>query len=163
MGQNGINRRFRGSYTLKIDDRGRIIVPSRYRNILETQFGKDIYLTSVNDDHILFYPLHIWEIIEQKIGKIQLRTRKIEDFVRVTGYWGTESELDPKGRVLIPPDLREKINLKDSVLMIGQIDYIAIWNSEVFEEKYAKKSFSDGEMDEISRILNNELPLSGNE
>lgn len=158
-----MNRRFRGSYTLKIDDRGRIIVPSRYRTILETQFGSEVYLTSANDDHILFYPLHIWEIIEQNIGKIQLRTRRVEDFVRVTGYWGTESELDPKGRILIPPDLREKIKLKDSVLIIGQIDHIAIWNSEVFEEKYASKSFSDSEMDEVSRLLNNERPLSGNE
>ncbi len=158
-----MNRRFRGSYTLKIDDRGRIIVPSRYRTILETQFGREVYLTSANDDHILFYPLHIWEIIEQKIAKIQLRTRKVEDFVRVTGYWGTESELDPKGRILIPPDLREKIKLKDSVLIIGPIDHIAIWNTEVFEEKYASKSFSDSEMDEISRLLNNEPPLSGDE
>ncbi len=158
-----MNRRFRGSYTLKIDDRGRIIIPSRYRTILESQFGREVYLTSANDDHILFYPLHIWEIIEQNIGKIQLRTRKVEDFVRVTGYWGTESELDPKGRILIPPDLREKIKLKDSVLIIGQIDHIAIWNNDDFTEKYASKSFSDSEMDEISRLLNNELPLSGDE
>ncbi len=163
MGQNGIMKRFRGSFILKIDDRGRIIVPSRYRTILETQFGREVYLTSANSDHILFYPLHVWEIIEQKIAKIQLRTRKVEDFVRVTGYWGTESELDPKGRILIPPDLREKIKLTDSVLIIGQIDHMAIWNSEEFEEKYAAKSFSDSEMDEISRLLNGELPLSGNE
>ncbi len=158
-----MNRRFRGSYTLKVDDRGRIIVPSRYRTILETQFGREVYLTSANSDHILFYPLHTWEIIEQKIGKIQLRTRKIEDFVRVTGYWGTESELDPKGRILIPPDLRDKIKLKGSVLIIGQIDHMAIWNSEEFEEKYASKSFSDSEMDEISRLLNNEYPLPSDE
>jgi len=158
-----MSRRFRGSYTLKIDDRGRIIVPSRYRTILEEQFGREVYLTSVSNDHILFYPLHTWEIIEQKIGKIQLRTRRVEDFVRVTGYWGTESELDPKGRILIPPDLREKIKLKGSVLIIGQIDHMVIWNSEEFEEKYASKNFSDSEMDEISRLLNNESPLSSNE
>lgn len=155
--------KFRGSYTLKMDDRGRIIVPSRYRTILESQFGREVYLTSASNDHILFYPLHIWEIIEQKIAKIQLRTRKVEDFVRVTGYWGTESELDPKGRILIPPDLREKISLKESVLIIGQIDHMAIWNGDDFKEKYASKSFSDTEMDEIARLLSGEPSLSGNE
>lgn len=158
-----MNKRFRGSFILKIDDRGRIKIPSRYRAILEDQFGKEVYLTSVNSSHILFYPLNTWEIIEQNIGKIQLRNRKIEDFIRVTSYWGTETEIDPRGRILIPPDLRDKINLKESVLVIGQLDHIAIWNCEEYESKYASKTFTDAELDEISRLLNEKSALPGNE
>lgn len=163
MGQNGIKKRFRGSFILKIDDRNRIKIPSKYRNILEDQYGKEVYLTSVNSDHILFYPLKTWENIEQNIESNKFRSRKIEDFVRLTSYWGTETEIDQRGRILIPSQLRDKVNLKGNVLIIGQIDYLAIWNSEEYESKYASKSFTDRELDEISRILNGESSLSGNE
>ncbi len=158
-----MKKRFRGSFILKIDDRSRIKIPSQYKNILENQYGKEVYLTSVNNDHILFYPLKTWETIEQKIEKNKFRSRKIEDFIRLTSYWGTETEIDPRGRILIPSKLREKINLQENVLIIGQIDYLAIWNCEEYESKYASKSFSDRELDEISRILNDEPALSGNE
>ena len=55
MGQNGMKERFRGSYIAKIDDRGRVKIPAKYRCALEKDFGKEVYLTSVNGDHILFY------------------------------------------------------------------------------------------------------------
>lgn len=163
MGQNGIVKHFRGSFTLKIDDRNRIKIPSKYMGILENQFGRDVYLTSVNGDHILFYPLSIWEKIEQNIERYKFRSRKIEDFIRLTSYWGTETEIDPRGRILIPPKLKEKAGILENVLIIGQIDYIAIWNCETYEDKYASRSFSDRELDEISGILNGDLSFSGNE
>jgi DNA-binding transcriptional regulator/RsmH inhibitor MraZ len=53
MGQNGMKERFRGSYIAKIDDRGRVKIPAKYLSALELDFGKEVYLTSVNGDHVL--------------------------------------------------------------------------------------------------------------
>jgi len=155
--------RFRGSYGVKIDDRGRIKIPSKYLTILEEQFGSEVYLTSINGDQVLFYPLKVWEVIEQRLEKTQIRNQTLEDFIRLTSFWGAETEIDPRGRLLIPPDLREKSGLSDDVLVLGQIDHMVIWNREMFVNKYVNKPFSDRKLDEVSRLLNEFSSLSGNE
>ena len=113
-----MKKRFRGSYAIKIDDRGRIKIPARYLSILENQYGRDVYLTSLNGDQVLFYPLSVWEVIEQGLEKIKIRTKTLEDFIRLTSFWGTETEIDPRGRLLIPQDLREKSGLDDDIFCL---------------------------------------------
>ena len=101
-----MNERFRGSYIAKIDDRGRVKIPAQYLSVLEQGFGREVYLTSINGDHILFYPMKVWEEIERKIAAIPMRDPEMEEFVSRISYWGRETEIDPKGRILIPADLR---------------------------------------------------------
>lgn len=149
-----MNERFRGSYIAKIDDRGRVKIPAKYLSALETDFGKDVYLTSVNGDHVLFYPMKVWQEIEKKIAAIPMRDPDMEEFVSRSSYWGSESEIDPKGRILIPPDLRAASKLESSLLILGKIDYMVIWNKEVFEARYMGGQFSDEKMHRVSRLLN---------
>lgn len=158
-----MKKRFRGSYLLKIDDRGRIKIPAKYLSILEENFGRDVYLTSVNGDHVLFYPLAVWESIEQRLEQMKLRNQVLEDFIRLTSYWGTEAEIDPKGRILIPTDLREKSKLQEDVLILGQIDHMVIWNRLDFSEKYVSKTFTDENLNEVSKVLNELSTLPSNE
>ena len=66
-------RRFRGSYELKLDDRGRIKIPSKYLSVLEEQYGKELYITSINGDRVFLYPLEVWEAIEQSIETKKVR------------------------------------------------------------------------------------------
>jgi len=154
MGQNGMNERFRGSYIAKIDDRGRVKIPAKYLSALETDFGKEVYLTSVNGDHVLFYPMKVWQEIEKKIAAIPMRDPDMEEFISRSSYWGSETEIDPKGRILIPPDLRAASKLESSLLILGKIDYMVIWNKEVFEARYMGGQFSDEKMHRVSRLLN---------
>jgi MraZ protein len=159
----GFKKRFRGSYVLKVDDRGRIKIPSRYQSILENQYGREVYLTSVNGDYVLLYPLQEWELIEQKIEEIKIRSQVLEDFIRLTSFWGNESEVDARGRILIPPVLREKGDLNDNLLISGNLSHMEIWNKEKFETKYTSKSFTERDLDEVSRILNEVSTLSRDE
>ncbi len=154
MGQNGINERFRGSYIATIDDRGRVKIPAKYLSVLEQGFGREVYLTSVNGDHILFYPMKVWQEIERKIAAIPMRDPEMEEFVSRSSYWGTETEIDPKGRILIPADLRAASRLESALLILGKIDYMVIWNKEVFETRYMGGQFSDEKLNRISRLLN---------
>jgi MraZ protein len=154
MGENGMKERFRGSYIAKTDDRGRVKIPAKYLSVLELDFGKEVYLTSVNGDHILFYPMTIWQEIEKKIAAIPMRDPDIEEFVSRSSYWGTETEIDSKGRILVPPDLRVASKLESSLLILGKIDHLVIWNKEVFEARYMGGQFSDDKMNNVSRLLN---------
>jgi MraZ protein len=154
MGQNGMKECFRGSYIAKIDDRGRVKIPAKYLAILEPELGREVYLTSVNGDHVLFYPMKVWQEIERKIAAIPMRDPDMEEFVSRISYWGTETEIDPKGRVLIPSDLRAASKLADNLLVLGKIDYMVIWNKELFEARYMGGQFSDEKMQNVSRLLN---------
>lgn len=154
MGQNGMNERFRGSYIATIDDRGRVKIPAKYLSVLEQGFGREMYLTSVNGDHVLFYPMKVWQEIERKIAAIPMRDPEMEEFVSRSSYWGTETEIDPRGRILIPADLRAASKLESALLILGKIDYMVIWNKEVFETRYMGGEFSDEKLNRVSRLLN---------
>jgi MraZ protein len=163
MGQNGMNERFRGSYIATIDDRGRVKIPAKYLSVLEQGMGREVYLTSINGDHILFYPMKVWQEIERKIAAIPMRDPEMEEFVSRSSYWGTETEIDPKGRVLIPADLRAASKLESGLLILGKIDYMVIWNKEVFEARYMGGQFSDEKLNRVSRLLNEFSALPRNE
>lgn len=147
-------KRFRGSYELKMDDRGRIKVPAKYLSVLEEQYGKELYITSVNGDRVLLYPLTVWEAIEQSIETMKVRTPEIENYVSRTSFWGNEGEVDGRGRVLIPPELRTAGKLNDNLRIIGKIDHMVIWNEEMFRSKALSGEFSDEKLHQVSLMLN---------
>ncbi len=158
-----MNERFRGSYIATIDDRGRVKIPAKYLAVLDQGFGREAYLTSVNGDHVLFYPMKVWQEIERKIAAIPMRDPEMEEFVSRSSYWGTETEIDPKGRILIPADLRAASKLESGLLILGKIDYMVIWNKEVFEARYMGGQFSDEKLNRVSRLLNEFSALPRNE
>jgi MraZ protein len=165
MGQNGIKkRRFRGSFVLKVDDRGRIKVPAQYLSALTEQYGNELYITSLNGDRVYIYPLHVWEKIEQSIEKIKIRSPEIDEYLSRTSYWGNETEVDNRGRVLIPPELRKESQLNGGNLrIIGKIDHMLLWNEELFREKSLSGEFSDEKLQKVSRLINELAALPGDE
>jgi len=138
---------------LKMDDRGRIKVPAKYLSALEGQYGKELYITSVNGDRVLLYPLAVWEAIEKSIETIKVRSPEVENYVSRTGFWGNEGEVDGRGRVLIPPELRSSANLNGNLRIIGKIDHMVIWNEEMFKSKALSGEFSDEKLHRVSLML----------
>lgn len=139
---------------MKVDDKGRIKIPSKYLSVLEEQHGKELYITSVNGDRVFLYPLNVWEVIEQRIEHMKVRTPEIENYISRTSFWGNESEVDNRGRVLIPPELRTAGQLDGQARLIGKIDHMVLWNEDLFREKTLSGDFSDEKMNEVSRLLN---------
>lgn len=146
-------KRFRGSYELRLDDRGRVKIPARYLSILEEQYSKEIYLTSLNGGNVLLYPLNVWEVIEQTIEKIPVRSPEIEEYVDRTSFWGSESEMDARGRILVPPELRSAAQLHENVRVVGKIDHMVVWNDKLFREKSIPGEFGPEKMQKVAELL----------
>ncbi|MCP5046850.1 MAG: hypothetical protein GY940_06740 [bacterium] len=162
MGQNGITKRFRGSFVVKVDDRGRLKVPSQYLSALKDQYGDAIYITSLNGDRVYLYPIPVWEGIEQSIERIKVRSPEIDEYLSRTSYWGNECEVDSRGRLLIPPELRNSSGLNSGNLRIfGKIDHMVIWNEALFKEKTFSGEFSDEKLQTVSRLINESSALPG--
>ncbi len=156
-------QRFRGSYDVKIDDRGRIKIPARFLQVFDSSYGRDIFITSLNGDHVMMYPMKVWEEVEKKFENVGVWNPDISDFVSRLSYWGTESDIDLKGRVLIPPVLRRESQLNGVSRILGKANTLEIWNEEIFKTRELGDRFGKERLHEVSKTLNAITSLSSDE
>jgi len=122
---------FRGVNALNLDAKGRLAIPTRYRDeIVQTANGRLVLTVNpVEHDHcLLLYPLPEWEEIERKLVKLPTLNAASRRLQRLLIGHATEADLDGNGRILLPPPLREFATLDKSVVMIGQGNKFEIWD-----------------------------------
>jgi MraZ protein len=141
---------FRGSAPTKIDDKGRLKIPTDFRRLLEERWGPDLFVTSVQGESALLYPLPVWEEIEQRLSSLAstdpIRLRYLE---RVN-YYGQQVRLDVQGRILIPQILRESASVSGDVVVSGQLDHFVVWNHERFVSRLQEQPFTDEDFRALS-------------
>ncbi len=155
--------RFRGSYSAKIDDRGRLKIPARFLSVFETEYGRDVFVTSLNGDHVILYPIRVWEEMENRIENHGTWDPDMDDFINRLGFFGVESSIDSKGRILLPTELRRESQLQEEVRVFGKANHLVIWNAEYFRERELGEKYDKEKLHRISRILNGTPPLPGHE
>lgn len=134
---------FRGSAPAKIDDKGRLKVPTDFRRHLEERFGLDLFVTSILGDSALLYPLPVWEEIEGRLAAMPATDRTKSRFLERVSYFGQQARLDVQGRVLIPQLLRESAGMNGDVVVSAQIDHLVVWNHERFLRRLDEQPFTD--------------------
>jgi len=142
--------KFRGNIPAKIDAQGRLKIPSVHRAILNEIYGSDsLYITSLNGDHIIIYPLREWEAIEAKLRDKPAGKAK-RKFQQRTGYWGQEAVLDKQDRVLLHPHLRKAAAVDGTdVAVIGSGTYLEVWNDEKLQADIGGDPFTDDDLAEL--------------
>lgn len=133
----------RGNYSAKIDDKGRLKIPNAFRALVQEQHGSDLYVTSLTGASVRIYPMAVWLAIEQRLARVPSINPARTRFLDRVNYFGQVSEFDAQGRVLIPPRLRESAGMAGEVDVLGQVDYLDVWNHDRFLEKLAREPFSD--------------------
>lgn len=144
----------RGRIPAKIDDKGRLKVPSAFRALIEGKFGSALYLTSLspNAEYVRLYPLEVWESIEQKISALPQLHPGRKAFEMTTSYWGHMAEFDPQGRVVIPPPLREAAAASADVDVIGLQNCLEIWNSERLRTRVQTHGLTDDHLNDLAAL-----------
>jgi MraZ protein len=133
----------RGSFPARIDDKGRLKVPTVFRGVIQDQQGPDVFVTSVTGECVRIYPMQVWYDIEQKLSKIPANHPSRLKFLDRVNYYGQTSELDAQGRVVIPANLRESASIVGDVRVFGRIDYLEVWNDERFAQKLKREPWMD--------------------
>ncbi len=140
---------FRGRYEHAIDDKGRLSIPVKFREILKRRKEKELVLTDF-DTCLVAYPLKEWQQFEEKIRTQSSFRKELRDFLRLFYSGATESALDSQGRILIPPQLRERAGLTRDVVIVGVLNKIEIWSKERWERFVAQ---SGGTFEQIAAKL----------
>ena len=141
---------FRGSAPTRIDDKGRLKVPTGFRRMLEERFGREVFITSVLGDSVLLYPLPVWEEIEHRLAALPSTDRIKQRYLERVSYFGQQAQLDGQGRVVIPPILRERASMEGEVVVSGRLDHLEIWNHDRLQERFAEQPFTDEEFGYLS-------------
>jgi MraZ protein len=125
---------FRGQFVHSIDQKGRVSLPSRFRDALAAEGDLRFILTPAPFDPCLhLHPLRAWEEFERKISELPSLDTNIVRFRRLYVSAAIECEVDKAGRVLVPPHLREKAGLSKDVLWAGMGRLLELWSKEQWD------------------------------
>lgn len=120
---------FRGINGLNIDAKGRVAMPTRYRERLQLDSKSAVVLTIDTEERcLLLYPLPEWEEIETKLAKLPSFNPAARRIQRLLMGHATDVEMDSHGRILLPPMLREYAGLNKRVVLVGQGKKFELWD-----------------------------------
>ena len=125
---------FRGGSTVKLDAKGRLALPTRYRPLITERFEGRLVVTIHHDGCLLLYPQPQWEEIEHRLINTANQDRRVRDMQRMLVGYATEVEMDGHGRILVAPRLREFAKLEKRVALAGVGNKFEIWNEEAWEQ-----------------------------
>jgi MraZ protein len=126
---------FRGVNRLNLDAKGRLAIPTRYREELRERCASELVVTVDTDRCLLIYPLPEWLEIEQKLMRLPSYNKAARRLQRLLVGHATEVEMDGQGRVLLPPPLREFAGLTKHAVMIGQGTKFELWDEGRWNEQ----------------------------
>jgi MraZ protein len=132
----------RGSAPARIDDKGRLKLPSLFRDDVQGRQGPDVFVTSLTGESVLIYPMAKWLAIERKVAEMASQDPTRQKFLDRVNYYGQTSELDVQGRIVIPLLLRTSASIVGEVRVFGRIDYLEVWNDALFAQKLSREPWT---------------------
>ena len=126
---------FRGATKVTLDAKGRLAIPTRYRERITARCDGQMVTTVDKDYCLLIYPYPDWEEIERKLVRLPSLNKKARRLQRLMVGHATEVELDSHGRILLSKELREFANLERQAVLIGQGNKFELWDEERWNQK----------------------------
>jgi MraZ protein len=134
---------FFGTYTPKLDDKGRLILPAKFRD----QLAGGLMVTRGQEHCLYVWPQVEVERITERLREAPVSNKATRDYVRMFSSASSDETPDKQGRITVPPKLREWANLSKDVVVIGAMNRLEIWDeaaweaySESQEESFAELS-----------------------
>lgn len=121
---------FMGEYSHSIDEKGRLIIPSKFRD----ELGETFVLTRGLDGCLFVYPKNGWTELEKKLLELPLTNKNARTITRFLVSGAASCELDKQGRILVPSALRSYAGLEKDVVVTGNLERIEIWDKTKWDE-----------------------------
>lgn len=120
----------RGNRPAKIDDKGRLKLPTVFRSAIAAQYGDDVFVTSTDGKAAVIYPLRVWTDVEAQLAQAPSSDPRVRRYKEAVNYYGQEAAFDKQGRVLIQGLLRERAEIVGEVMVLGLGNHLEVWNKE---------------------------------
>jgi MraZ protein len=125
---------FRGNHPTRVDEKGRLKVPSEFKRLIDEKYGNQFYITSLDGAVAQVYPFEEWQQIEEKLARLSNFNPTKKKFLNRTNYYGQVVEMDAQGRLLIPSLLRESADIKGEVAVVGHLNHLEVQSIERYKK-----------------------------
>ena len=126
---------FYGQFDHNLDRKGRVIIPSKLRQVLIESFSERLMATRGLEQCVFLFPIEQWRNLEEKTKTLPFMTgSRARAFTRLLFSGAVECTMDKQGRILLPQNLREYADIKKDVVVTGVSDHIEIWSREKWEK-----------------------------
>ncbi|MGA2086538.1 MAG: division/cell wall cluster transcriptional repressor MraZ [Terracidiphilus sp.] len=140
---------FRGNHPAKVDEKGRLKIPSAFKQLLDAANVTQFYITSTNGRSAQVWPLPEWEKQESLLA-VNAMNPVVEKYMNVTSYYGQQVEIDSQARVLLPQILREKAKLSAEVSVFGKLIYLEVHNEKEIEEQLSGSGLTADDLNAVA-------------
>jgi MraZ protein len=142
---------FKGIHNINLDGKGRLTIPTKYRNTISDQSNGNMVVTIDSEEKcLLLYPTTIFSNIEKKINDLPSFTKNTRRIQRLLIGHAEDLELDSSGRILLPKPLRLVAEMSKKVTLIGQGQKFEIWSDDIWNNKVNKWRSEETEESEES-------------
>ena len=138
---------FYGRYEYVIDEKWRINVPAKFRKAAGAGSDERYVITLGLDRCIYVYPPEQWSLIEKRLRQLSNDLPEERRYIRIVGANASDSKVDAQGRIALPRNLLNELNIDKNIVIIGAFDHIEVWKPEAYEE-FMKKGPSYEEVAE---------------
>ncbi|GAA0497340.1 division/cell wall cluster transcriptional repressor MraZ [Tatumella terrea] len=145
---------FRGATLVNLDGKGRIAVPTRYREILigESQ-GQMVCTIDLHQPCLLLYTLPEWEVIERKLSRLSTMNPAERRVQRLLLGHASECQMDNAGRLLLASTLRQHAGLQKEIMLVGQFNKFELWDEQTWYQQIREDIESESAQGELSERL----------
>ncbi|WP_022853400.1 division/cell wall cluster transcriptional repressor MraZ [Thermodesulfatator atlanticus] len=147
--------RFRGRSAHNLDNKGRLSIPARFREVLKHRYGNATLIMTNTPECLHVYPWSEWQALEEKLSNSPFDPPELRLFKRYFLGSAEECQPDRQGRILIPAHLREEVGIEREVVLLGMLNYFEIWSPERLEKEFKRVRENFGELSaSVANILN---------
>jgi MraZ protein len=138
-----------GHSPAKVDEKGRLKIPAGFRKIIEERYGGECFITSMDGERALVYPLAVWFEFQSRLAKVPSTSLAKAKLLERVNYFGQVSQLDAQGRVLVPQVLRDVAGIAEDVVVLGSQDHLIVWNDEKIQKRLSEQPLTADDFKEL--------------
>jgi len=138
-----------GHAPAKVDDKGRLKIPTSFRRVIEERYGTECFTTSFDGEKCVIYPLAVWEEFQGRIARVPSTSLAKQKLLERANYFGQLGTIDAQGRLLVPAILREVAEVRDDVVVLGNNDHLLVWNEQRIHKRLSESPLTPDDYKEL--------------
>lgn len=142
----------RGNSLAKVDEKGRLKVPASFRSVIDPKYGNEFFITSLRGDSVLIYPMEVYAELEGRLIKASAVEPLVTKLRNALNYFGQGATMDQQGRILIHPLLRSEAGIDGEVAVLGQQNYLEVWNRAKFVDRLQRDPLTDDDLKQLAEL-----------
>jgi MraZ protein len=142
----------RGNALARVDSKGRLKLPAGFRAVIEPEYGTEFFVTSLKGESVRIYPMAVYARLEERLSGASSVKPAVNKLRTMLNYYGQVASMDSQGRILIHPLVRQSAGIDGDVAVLGQQNFVEVWNRAQIESVLREHPLDDEDLRELATL-----------